>query len=83
MGWACTAAAVPADAVAAAWAAGVPVTAPDARASPAAEREGTEGDLVFAGLKLAIVVKDEHQMGDVLAAKAIGYLPGVEHNIQS
>jgi hypothetical protein len=48
-----------------------------------ADREGTERDHMFVRLNLAAVVKDEHQMGDVLAAKAIGYLPGVEHNIQS
>jgi hypothetical protein len=36
-----------------------------------AEGEGMERDRVFAYLELAAVVKDEHQMGDVLVAKAI------------
>src|SRR5260370_33356965 len=41
-----------------------------------ANREGTERDLVFVWLNLAIVIEDEHQMGDLLLAKALRYLPG-------
>src|SRR6516162_4258923 len=45
-----------------------------------AEGERMERDRVFVYLELAAVVKDEHQMGDVLVAKAIRYLPGIEHH---
>src|SRR6266568_701562 len=43
------------------------------------DREGTERDHVFVRLNLAAVVEGEHQMGDVLVAEAIRYLPGIEH----
>src|ERR1700685_2660984 len=49
-----------------------------------ADREGTEPDLMLTWLNLTAVrttavLKEEHQMGDVLVAEAIRYLPGVEH----
>src|SRR6266571_2569919 len=44
-----------------------------------ADREGTERDHVFVRLNLAAGLKDEHQMGDVLVAEAVRYLPGIEH----
>src|SRR5215470_13062141 len=44
-----------------------------------ADREGTERDLVFVWLNPAAVLKEEHQMGDVLAAEAIRHLPGIQH----
>jgi hypothetical protein len=44
-----------------------------------ADREGTERDHMFVRLNLAAVAEDKHQMGDVLVAEAIRYLPGIEH----
>ena len=44
-----------------------------------ADREGTERDHVFVRLQLTIGVEDEHQMGGVLVAGAIRYLPGIKH----
>src|SRR6266498_2882941 len=44
-----------------------------------ADREGTERDHMLVRLNLAAGLEDEHQMGDVLVAEAIRYLPGIEH----
>src|SRR5215467_484783 len=44
-----------------------------------ADREGAERDLVFMWLNPAAVLKEEHQMGDVLVAEALRHLPGIEH----
>src|SRR2546425_13315507 len=41
-----------------------------------ADREGTERDHMFVRLNLAVVLEGEHQMGDVLVAEAVRYLPG-------
>ena len=38
---------------------------------------------MFVRLNLAAVVEDEHQMGDVLVAEAIGYLPGIQRQASS
>src|SRR6266567_6570136 len=47
------------------------------------DREGTERDHMFVRLNPAAVVEGEHQMGDVLVAEAIWYLPGIEHQASS
>ncbi len=48
-----------------------------------ADREGTERDHMFVWLNLAAGLEDEHQMGDVLVAEAVRYLPGIEHQASS
>src|SRR5215472_7214870 len=44
-----------------------------------ADGEGAERDLVLVRLDLAAGLKDEHQMGNVILAQVVGYLPGIEH----
>src|SRR6516164_11177629 len=44
-----------------------------------ADREGAKRDAVFMWLNPAAVLKDEHQVGDVLTAKAVRHLPGIQH----
>jgi len=47
------------------------------------DRKGTERELVFAWLDPVTVLEDEDQMGNVLFAEAIWYLPGIEHHASS